>query len=289
MWQRFTEEARKAVFYAQEAAQRFGDGFVSTEHLLLGSIREADSRASRLLSRANILPDLVRSEIESGLSKKEAIPSQDMSLTPRAKRVIDLAYEEARNLNHNYIGTEHLLLGMLKEDDGLAQRVLARLGVTLEAIRRLVLDEDGEIEAPPVRPPVRSSQSPASAWILLSIRRRRMIADLICLTFLLEEAELGANALRACGVAPVLVASIVEEQLLEMKTVEGLGEEGLSASDIASLADNEAKGLGQSLNGGHFLLAALADGTSATARALTAKGVTYEQLRDELSKSATAG
>ena len=139
MWQRFTERARKVVFYAQEEAQKFGEGYVSTEHLLLGLVRESDSVAARVLERLGVSLNRVRVEVEKQLPRGDARPSQDMTLTPRAKRVIDLAYDEARNLNNNYIGTEHLLLGLIREGDGLAGRVLAKLGVELERARREVM------------------------------------------------------------------------------------------------------------------------------------------------------
>ncbi|HRJ27178.1 MAG TPA: ATP-dependent Clp protease ATP-binding subunit [Fimbriimonadaceae bacterium] len=139
MWQRFTERARKVVFYAQEEAQKFGEGYVSTEHLLLGLVRESDSVAARVLDRLGVSLSRIRSEIEKQLPRGDARPSQEMTLTPRAKRVIDLAYDEARNLNNNYIGTEHLLLGLIREGDGLAGRVLAKLGVELERARREVM------------------------------------------------------------------------------------------------------------------------------------------------------
>lgn len=139
MWQRFTERARKVVFYAQEEAQKFGEGYVSTEHLLLGLVRETDSVAARVLERLGVSLSRIRAEVEKQLPRGEARPSQDMTLTPRAKRVIDLAYDEARNLNNNYIGTEHLLLGLIREGDGLAGRVLAKLGVELERARREVM------------------------------------------------------------------------------------------------------------------------------------------------------
>lgn len=139
MWQRFTERARKVVFYAQEEAQKFGEGYVSTEHLLLGLVREADSVAARVIEKLGINLARIKNEVEKQLPRGEHKPVQDMTLTPRAKRVIDLAYDEARTLNNNYIGTEHLLLGLIREGDGLAGRVLAKLGVELEKARREVM------------------------------------------------------------------------------------------------------------------------------------------------------
>jgi ATP-dependent Clp protease ATP-binding subunit ClpC len=146
MWQRFTERARRVVFFAQEEAGRLGENYVSTEHLLLGLVRENDSVAARILDRLGVSLGRIRSEIERQVTRGDGRLGQDMQLTPRAKRVIDLAYDEARQLNNNYIGTEHLLLGLIREGEGLAGRVLAKLGVDLERTRREVLalqDNDG--------------------------------------------------------------------------------------------------------------------------------------------------
>src|SRR5580698_9889007 len=139
MWQRFTERARKVVFFAQEEAGRLGENYVSTEHLLLGLVRENDSVAARILDRMGVSLGRIRSEIERQVTRGEGRLGQDMQLTPRAKRVIDLAYDEARQLNNNYIGTEHLLLGLIREGEGLAGRVLFKLGVELERTRREVM------------------------------------------------------------------------------------------------------------------------------------------------------
>src|SRR5579862_4773205 len=138
MWQRFTERARKVVFYAQEEAGRLGENYVSTEHLLLGLVRENDSVAARILDRLGVSLGRIRSEIERQVTRGDGRLGQDMQLTPRAKRVIDLAYDESRQLNNNYIGTEHLLLGLIREGEGLAGRILANLKVELESIRREV-------------------------------------------------------------------------------------------------------------------------------------------------------
>ena len=127
------------VFYSQEEAQKFGEGYVSTEHLLLGLVRESDSVAAQVLDRLGVSLNRVRAEVEKQLPRGEARPNQDMTLTPRAKRVIDLSYDEARQLGNNYIGTEHLLLGLIREGDGLAGKVLTKLGVGLETTRTVVM------------------------------------------------------------------------------------------------------------------------------------------------------
>ncbi len=135
MWQRFTERARRVIFFAQEEAARLGENFVTTEHMLLGLVREDNSTAAKVLDRIGISLERIRVEVERHVSRGEGRLGQDMQLTPREKRVIDLAYDESRMLGHNYIGTEHLLLGLIREGEGVGGRVLQKLGVKLERAR----------------------------------------------------------------------------------------------------------------------------------------------------------
>src|SRR5438445_10684064 len=136
MWQRFPERARRVVFFAQEEAARLGENYVGTEHLLLGLVRESDSVAARILDRLGVPLGRIRSDIEKQVTRGHGTLGQDMQLTPRARRVINLADDEARQLNYHYVGTEHLLLGLIREGDGLAARVLVKLGANLERTRR---------------------------------------------------------------------------------------------------------------------------------------------------------
>lgn len=144
MWQRFTERSRKCVYYAQEEAGKLGENYVSTEHMLLGLIRESDSVAARILDRMGISLGAIRSEIMQQVVRGEGRSGQDMQLAPRANRVIDLAYEEARLLDDNYIGTEHLLLGLIRESEGMAAIVLASLGASVEQTRDEVRNLQGK-------------------------------------------------------------------------------------------------------------------------------------------------
>ncbi len=138
MWQRFTENARRVIFFAQEEALHIGDDRVSTRHLLLALTDIPGSRAARTLALLNVDLWSVRMEVEAELEPRDPLPTQDMTLTPRGKKVIDLAYKEARGLGNNYIGTEHILLGLLREEEGLAGRVLRLLGVQVEECRDAV-------------------------------------------------------------------------------------------------------------------------------------------------------
>ncbi len=144
MWQRFTERARRVVFFAQEEAGRLGENNVSTEHLLLGLVRERDSCAAKILEAMGVDVRLVRREVEGQVTRGRGRFGQDMQLTVGGKRVIDTRYEEARSLGNNYSGTEHLLLGLIHENEGVGARVLQKLGVDLDRARGEVANlQDG--------------------------------------------------------------------------------------------------------------------------------------------------
>jgi hypothetical protein len=132
---RFTERARKVLSLAQEEAQRFNNSYVDTEHLLLSLVRVDDGVATRVLSNLGVEPNAVRSVVESTLGRDLKTEQGIIGLTPRAKKVVELAVDEARQLNHQYIGTEHLLLGLIREGEGIAAGVLDNLGVNLENVR----------------------------------------------------------------------------------------------------------------------------------------------------------
>ena len=155
MWEPFTERARKAIVLAQEEAQRLGNNYIGTEHLLLGIISEGESVAAKVLENLGIGLQKVRSEVEAIVGKGSKPTNQEMVFTPRAKRVIELAFEEARNLAHNYIGTEHLLLGLVKEGEGVAARVLSNLGVDPSKVRAEITKLLG-VETSPTPPKERT-------------------------------------------------------------------------------------------------------------------------------------
>jgi ATP-dependent Clp protease ATP-binding subunit ClpC len=134
-FEKFSERARKVLSLAQEEAQRFNHTYIGTEHVLLGLVRESDGVAARVLSNLGIELTKVRSAVEFIIGRGERQAPGEIGLTPRAKKVIELAVDEARRLNHQYIGTEHLLIGLMREGEGVAAGVLESLGVTLDKIR----------------------------------------------------------------------------------------------------------------------------------------------------------
>ena len=134
-FEKFSERARRVLSLAQEEAQRFNHNYIGTEHILLGLVREPEGVAARVLSNLNVELVKARSAVEFIIGRGERPTSGEIGLTPRAKKVIELAVDEARRLNHHYIGTEHLLIGLMREGEGVAAGVLESLGVSLEKVR----------------------------------------------------------------------------------------------------------------------------------------------------------
>ena len=134
-FEKFSESARKVLSLAQEEAQQFNHNYIGTEHILLGLVREQECVAAKVLVNLGVQLNKVRSAVEFIIGRGERAASGEIGLTPRAKKVIELSVDEARRLNHQYIGTEHLLIGLLREGDGVAAGVLESLGVNLEKAR----------------------------------------------------------------------------------------------------------------------------------------------------------
>ena len=141
MFDKFTDRARKIIALAQKEAERFHHDYIGTEHLLLGLVKEGSGVAVTALNNLNVDVDKVRREVEKlvVVNDKEA-PTAPLPFTPQAKRVLELASEEARALGHPYIGTEHILLGLLSENDSVAAQVLINLDLKLEDVRNEILD-----------------------------------------------------------------------------------------------------------------------------------------------------
>src|SRR5437762_2377158 len=136
---KFTERARRVLTLAQEEALRFNHNYIGTEHLLLGLVREGEGVAAKVLANLGVELNKVRSAVEFIIGRGDRAVTGDIGLTPRAKKVIELSVDEARRLGHHYIGTEHLLLGLVREGEGIAAGVLESLGVSLDKVRSQVI------------------------------------------------------------------------------------------------------------------------------------------------------
>ena len=141
MFNRFTERARKVIILAKEEARRFNHDYIGTEHILLGLIREGEGVAAAVLQKIGVSLENIRLEIEKLVQPGPSTQIiGDIPFTPRAKKALELAAEEARSLGHNYIGTEHLLLGLIREGEGIASQVLLNLGMDLNTVRNEVME-----------------------------------------------------------------------------------------------------------------------------------------------------
>jgi ATP-dependent Clp protease ATP-binding subunit ClpA len=141
MFERFTDRARQTVVLAQEEARRLGHSYIGTEHLLLGLLREGEGVAAQAIGRMGISLADVRSDVVRIIGEASESPSGHIPFTPRSKKVLELSLREAMQLGHNYIGTEHILLGLVREGEGVAAQVLVARGADLKRVRATVLEE----------------------------------------------------------------------------------------------------------------------------------------------------
>jgi hypothetical protein len=141
MFERFTERTRHVVVLAQEEAVLLSHNYIGTEHILLGLIHEHDGVAARVIEEAGITLAVARAEVEAIIGRGAAAPSGHIPFTPRAKKVLELSLREALELKKSYIGTEHLLLGLLREGHGVGAQILERLGPGAPALRQQVIEE----------------------------------------------------------------------------------------------------------------------------------------------------
>src|SRR3989449_8215023 len=139
MFERFTDRARRVVVLAQEEARMLNHNYIGTEHILLGLIHEGEGVAAKALESLGISLEAVRSQVEEIIGQGQAAPTGHIPFTPRAKKVLELSLREALQLGHNYIGTEHILLGLIREGEGVAAQVLQNLGADLNRVRQTVI------------------------------------------------------------------------------------------------------------------------------------------------------
>ena len=186
MFERFTDRARRVVVLAQEEARLLNHNYIGTEHILLGLIHEGEGVAAKALESLGISLEAVRAQVEEIIGHGGQAPSGHIPFTPRAKKVLELSLREALQLGHNYIGTEHILLGLIREGEGVAAQVLVKLGADLSRVRQQVIQllsgyagtkEVGRRARPVAVRPSRSrrvrSSSTSSAATSRSSRARR--------------------------------------------------------------------------------------------------------------------
>jgi ATP-dependent Clp protease ATP-binding subunit ClpC len=139
VFERFTDRARRVLVLAQEEARLLNHNYIGTEHLLLGLIHEGEGVAATALESLGISLEAVRAQVEEIIGQGQSAPTGHIPFTPRAKKVLELSLREAKQLGHNYIGTEHILLGLIREGEGVAAQVLVKLGAGLDRVRQQVI------------------------------------------------------------------------------------------------------------------------------------------------------
>ncbi|MEO8095546.1 MAG: Clp protease N-terminal domain-containing protein, partial [Pseudolysinimonas sp.] len=139
MFERFTDRARRVVVLAQEEAKMLNHNYIGTEHILLGLIHEGEGVAAKALESLGISLDAVREQVQDIIGQGQQQPTGHIPFTPRAKKVLELSLREALQLGHSYIGTEHILLGLIREGEGVAAQVLVKLGADLNRVRQQVI------------------------------------------------------------------------------------------------------------------------------------------------------
>ncbi|MBW3602877.1 MAG: NDP-hexose 4-ketoreductase, partial [Actinobacteria bacterium] len=174
MFERFTDRARRVVVLAQEEARMLNHNYIGTEHILLGLIHEGEGVAAKALESLGISLEGVREQVEEIIGQGQTAPAGHIPFTPRAKKVLELSLREALQLGHNYIGTEHILLGLIREGEGVAAQVLQKLGADLNRVRQQVIQllsgyagtESGQGGKAGVAPGGQSAEDPKGSPVL---------------------------------------------------------------------------------------------------------------------------
>jgi hypothetical protein len=157
MFERFTDKARRVVVLAQEEARMLDHNYIGTEHILLGLVREGEGVAARAIQALGVSLEEVRGDVQEIIGRGESAPRGHIPFTPRAKKVLELSLREALQLGHNYIGTEHILLGLVREGEGVAAQVLQKRGADLDRVRQTVIQflsgyTGGAVASQPAQP-----------------------------------------------------------------------------------------------------------------------------------------
>ena len=225
MFERFTDRARRVVVLAQEEARLLNHNYIGTEHILLGLIHEGEGVAAKALESLGISLDGVRAQVEAIIGQGGIAPSGHVPFTPRAKKVLELSLREALQLGHNYIGTEHILLGLIREGEGVAAIVLGKLGAVLPVVRETVMQLLAGYTPTPAAPPDQPTpDTPASARAATEARKlagRQPVGTQHMLRAMVADPDsLAAKALAQLGISAAAV-----EAALAMQDTAGTADE----------------------------------------------------------------
>jgi ATP-dependent Clp protease ATP-binding subunit ClpA len=257
MFERFTDRARRVVVLAQEEARGLQHNYIGTEHILLALIHEGHGVACRALEPFDLPLEQMREEVVQRVGRGSSEPSGRIPFTPRAKKVLELSLREALQLHHNYIGTEHILLGLIREGDGVAAKILQARGADLLRVREAVLDVLAQYPAAPAR---------GRRWL----RRETRVAG---------EFD-PANVRTRYGEPGDPVQLLAAREREEVRTT--------PAADASLTEAQRLAGL-RPVGSHHLLLASLADADTAAARVLAGLGVDLDRAKEALRQADVAG
>jgi ATP-dependent Clp protease ATP-binding subunit ClpA len=297
MYERFTDRARKVMQLANQEAQRFNHEYIGTEHILLGLVKEGLGVAANVLHNLGVNLDKARLKVEKIVQSGPAMVTMGkLPQTPRAKKVIEYSIEEARNLNHNYVGTEHLLLGLLREQKGVAAQVLMNLGLTLQRVREEVVRFLGGPAAHAVEPlPGATTDEPLSvrARVVMalagqeaqSLKSERVGTEHVLLGIVAEGTSAAARVLRDLGGDPdkVRAAVLATAPLGPFMVPVGPVPQTSQTGFALGYACHEAGHLGQELiDADHLLLGILRASSCRAAKVLGELGIDPLTVRERL-------
>ncbi|MFF5290766.1 Clp protease N-terminal domain-containing protein [Paractinoplanes globisporus] len=314
MFERFTDRARRVIVLAQEEARMFNHNYIGTEHILLGLIHEGEGVAAKALESLGISLDDVRVQIEQIIGVGQQAPSGHIPFTPRAKKVLELTLREALQIGHNYIGTEHILLGLIREGEGVAAQVLEVLGADLNRTRQVVIQLLSGYQGQPTAAPQEPEHVPPSSeylqpappageeipWERFTERSRRVVAlagdearmlnhnylgtEHILLGLLHEGEGVGGKALESLGVSLEAVRQLVEEIIGQgMQPPEEEIPITPRGRRVLEFSLREALQIGHNYVGTeHLLLGLIREGEGVACQVLVRLGVDLNRLRHQV-------
>ena len=231
-FERFTERAKKVLTLAQEEAERSHHSYIGTEHLLLGLLREGEGLAAKVLNNLGVEIGKVRQTIEAVLGRNERILIQQIIPTSRVKKVIEISFDQAKRMGHNYVGTEHLLLGLLIEGEGIAAKVLVDLGATLEKVRSEIERLLGAL-VEPAEGLHRGGEVGRSVPILPEVRR--LLGHARATAAGAESPAMGLDQLlEAIAATPAGIEAVA--RLLDLKRIAAMKQQAVAARDFDAAA-----------------------------------------------------
>lgn len=296
MFDRFTERARKVMSYARQEAERLNHDYIGTEHILLGLCREGTGLGVRILCRQNANPDEIKRRVLRSVRKgKKPLNLQQIPFTPRAKKILEFAIDEARQLESEHLGTEHLLLGVLREEEGIGAKALDQLGVKYLLVREDLVNHldqsDRNLGAPPPPDPdfpVRGFTDRAEKVMQLAADAARNLGQAyigtehLLLGLAAEGSGVAANVLEELGAGPERLLQILNEQPKAKSPPVALPLSPGAEKAIEN-AYEEARNLEHTFVGTeHLLLGLLHDKEDGAAKALKACGIDLDAVRKEV-------